>query len=324
MANFDNFIQFDPDTLSKRFDESGNIAFQGFALSITDQESEPKWLIKRISKVGQDFNVEWASKKFDQIWDDRASLFATAPFVNQLSTTFDGVNDRLTMPGTGSIGSAVDFERTVPFSQSCWIKTSDVSGGLKAIMGKHTPATTFRGYDVTMSAGQVFVFFRSSFSPSNELIMNTTTTVNDGAWHNIIVTYDGSSAPAGVHIYIDGVDETLVTFANTLSATIRNTQDYAIGARGATATTGVNFFLGNVDEAAILDIELTSLQATEIFNLGDPFNLNAGSFSANLTAYYRMGDGDVFPNIFDNSAVGNGLDGDMINMTADDFVGEVP
>jgi len=68
--------------------------------------------------------------------------------------------------------------------------------------------------------------------------------------------------------------------------------------------------------------ELSLAEVTEIYNGGAPTNLLAHSAAANLVGWLRMGDGDTFPTLTDNSTGGN--DGTMTNMEAGDIVNDAP
>jgi hypothetical protein len=105
------------------------------------------------------------------------------------------------------------------------------------------------------------------------------TNVNNGSWHNIVITH---SATHEVKIYMD----------NTLRAT---------GTVGAGAAAANTFYLGRrafdtemmfnglMDEVSIWNAVLTADQVTEIWNSGVPGNLANHSIATNsLQAWWRF------------------------------------
>jgi hypothetical protein len=93
-----------------------------------------------------------------------------------------------------------------------------------------------------------------------------TTTFATGGTHQGCFTYDGSSAGAGVAIYLDGVAGTSVS-GNTLSGSIASGVPVAIGAlhNGSAATT---FFQGALGYTRIYNSVLTAGQISALYALG--------------------------------------------------------
>jgi hypothetical protein len=60
-------------------------------------------------------------------------------------------------------------------------------------------------------------------------------------------------------------------------------------------TTAARHFAGNIDELALFNSVLSADEITQLYNDGNPFDLNSdvGNYtsSANLKAWWRMGDG---------------------------------
>ena len=153
---------------------------------------------------------------------------------------FDGVNEYI------NCGDIANFERTESFSVDFWIKTS--STNTSQIVGRRSsiaPAT--QGWDVLIVAG-VTAITLSNNATSNALSVRSTTTINSNTWRHIAITYNGTSLASGVSIYIDGVKETSYNIiVNTLTASITNSANCAIGSRNALDW----FYAGSVDELAI-------------------------------------------------------------------------
>ena len=117
-------------------------------------------------------------------------------------------------------------------------------------------------------------------------------------------------------IYIDGTSDTLTT-SGSLSATIASsaTTPFLLGALSTAPSLPMNAAL---DEVAVFNTELSASAVTTIYNSGVPNDLTGTS---GLVSWYRMGDGDTFPTITDNTGSNNGT---MTNMSSGNFISNVP
>ena len=75
-----------------------------------------------------------------------------------------------------------------------------------------------------------------------------------------------------------------------------------------------------VDELAIWDSDQSS-SVSQIYNSGSPFDLS--TLTIEPVHWWRMGDGDTYPNIQDNGTEAN-FTFVMNNMTSADIVNDVP
>lgn len=228
---------------------------------------------------------------------------------------FDGVNEFVTA------GNVLSFEYTDDFSVSCWIKHTATSGFLVC---KQTIGTEYRGYALEVGAtGAVGVWLRSDEATSNAIhVASTTTGLNDGNWHHIVFTWKGNAIPVAsdLKIYVDGNLETPSVLLDNLTATIVSTASLNFGARNDGSD---GYWAGTLDEVAVYDKELSSVEVTEIFNEGAANDLSSLGSVSNLVGWWRMGDDDVFPILYDwvgtAPRIANEIDstdGDPANMTS--------
>ena len=166
---------------------------------------------------------------------------------------YDFVNDYITM------GNVLAFERTDHFSGSAWIYThnrEDYTGILEKYYNK--------GWHLDLYQGKLtFTLYSSG---SNRLGMRTTNVViTNNIWYHVSFTYDGSSTPAGVKIYVNGSSKALTTDYNTLSATIVGTEPLYIGASGTAATIRW-YFDGIMDEVRVHSTDRNSSWISTEFN----------------------------------------------------------
>ncbi len=153
-----------------------------------------------------------------------------------------------------------DFERTNAYTLSSWVKTSSANG---SIISKMNTTNNNRGFDVYCNNTGVIVANIVHDLDSNAITVKGSTAIDDGEWHFIVVTYDGSSNATGVKIYIDDSLDNLTTLKNNLNDTIKNGANFSIGARA-----GDNYFSGYIDDVRIYNFALSQSDITWLNNSG--------------------------------------------------------
>lgn len=271
--------------------------------------SDPHWHVKRVQGVGSLITVESAPRQqFDNIWDDRTTLFPAAAYTNTYSVLFDGVNDYVTC------GNNYTFEISQAFSVSMWVKPNNIAA-TRGIIGKCSNDANVYGWNIQhlIVTGALQLQMRSTGTLS---VHSFTTSLTAGAWQHIVMTYAGGSNLNGARMYRNAVVGDTPP-STPFSGTWANTANFTIGARN----TSLNFS-GNIDEVMVWNKALSQAEVTELYNGGTPFDPIDHSAFGNLLSYWRMGDGDTYPTIFDNDT--GGADGTMTNMTAGSIVADVP
>lgn len=194
---------------------------------------------------------------------------------------FDGVNERV------DCGTIAGFERTDAFSLECWFNHNDVAGG-RDLMGKWDGTS---GYLIYLTAAKrVGVYIKG---PTGIIDVASTTTGLHSAWHHLVITYDGSSEAAGLHMYIDSSDETLVVTTDTLASSILNSSQFQLADCGSVWDP----MSGILDEVLIWTKELSPAEVSYRYNGGsgreiDPYWSDGpgvyrtlGSYDARTTAW---------------------------------------
>lgn len=129
------------------------------------------------------------------------------------------------------------------------------NGDWTALVSKGNGAWRFM---CTTRADTVYVAF-DGLSPNFDLF--GTKDVNDGKWHHVAATYDGST----ISIYVDGV---LDTSTNATGTIVGNDQPIDIGS-DSQPPPGHNYtFTGELDEVSIYNRALTSCEIQEIYSAG--------------------------------------------------------
>lgn len=188
-----------------------------------------------------------------------ASLTADRNNNNSCAYFFNGTNDYISCNlASLPVGSA-------PRTISAWIQT--ISGPIAtnidptvitvAAYGISSAGAVIFGQLVRASIGKGYF---ESGSSQNEIY--STTTVNNGNWHNLVITYGGPGSR--VRMYIDGVKEDS-TSTLTLAT---GTSFFGIG-KSPWANT---FFQGKIDDLGLWNRALTQDEITTLYHECIPIN----------------------------------------------------
>ena len=157
---------------------------------------------------------------------------------------------------------------------------------------------------------------------------NNSLTANQ--WHHILITYDGGatgSSSGSLSNYYSRF-KVFINGTNVISggAWSHNNFGYSGGIDPDNLRVGRfasgNYLKGNakVDELAIWDSD-QSANVSDIYNGGTPFDLS--TLTTGPKHWWRMGDGDTYPNLQDSGTAANCVFV-MYNMTSADIVSDVP
>lgn len=127
------------------------------------------------------------------------------------------------------------FERTDSFSLSGWFKLA--SNSTETLVAKF-PAVSNAGWALLQQPGASSPWFALGLFGQNNAATFTlahTPSVSLGTWHYMVATYSGTSTTAGMHIYVDGVNQTLTTLGNNLATSIVNNLTPTINSRATQA-----------------------------------------------------------------------------------------
>lgn len=176
---------------------------------------------------------------------------------------FDGSSDYVEFANESNF----DFAVTDSFTLAAWIKTTDT---IATIIGKFDyTGTPRRGYNLLIEATGVITFdlFSSVSAPDNKLKKTDDRKVNDGNWHHVALTYDGSATGAGVKIYVDGSTSggATVNFS-TLTTAHEVRQDEPL--RAGMSNWGSHSYAGLIDEVAIWSSELSPADIVSLYERG--------------------------------------------------------
>ena len=196
---------------------------------------------------------------------------------NSYSLSLDGTDDHAEVTGSSEI------QISYPLTISAWIyPTSNASTNDWRTIISWGSASGGQGRFLQLSGTSnnlTFGTYQSSVTSSTSLSLNT--------WYHVAATVTSGETK----LYIDGSLDT--TGSNSLNSfTYGKTH---VGELYYSQTAAARHFAGNIDELALFNSVLSADEITQLYNNGDPFDLNSDSgnytSSANLKAWWRMGDG---------------------------------
>jgi len=233
------------------------------------------------------------------------------------SYDFDGVDDYVLANGAAS---AIDFGNDA-HSVSVWFKLARATPAvsLSALWSfTNSGAASTRYWLAISSSGAINLYGWGNGSGSypigtggNPEIIGTG--LDDNAWHNIVVTYDGSSA---IKVYVDGGSPSTVA----VSAGALTADTLAFGARRLSgSTTYAADCL--IHQASVYTVALADSDVAALYNNNRP--VDEATLTRKPTNFYKFGNGDVrFPTLID---YGTGeQDGTAYNMTLSSIVDGYP
>jgi hypothetical protein len=157
-----------------------------------------------------------------------------------------------------NFGTAINFERTQTCSYEFWI---NAASGSSDILSKWDAGIT-RGMVISLNAA-VF-YFALATDGTHYMLVQTSKTVGNSAWHHVVITYNGGSVAAGVLLYVDGaVDASPSVLSNSLNGTILNSVNFYMAKNG-----NLGYFTGKLDEVTVYDRVLTAAEVTGRYNSG--------------------------------------------------------
>jgi hypothetical protein len=216
-------------------------------------------------------------------------------------------------------GTVLDTDGDSPFSMSVWFKANLIATDMALLSKISTP---LNGYLFRLDApsGGIEMFLSSDWLGGDYFrIRSTVINWDDNAWHNTVVTYDGSRTLAGLKMYADGA--ALATFQSGGTTVLAGSTSNpgAIFRHGQSGVTAWNF-TGNMDETSWWQKELSLTEIQEIYNVGEPSDLLSHTAETDLVSWWRV-DGDAGPTLTDKKGSNHGT---MVNMDAGNISSDVP
>lgn len=171
-----------------------------------------------------------------------ASLSTTTPKFGSACLLLDGTDDRLTLPYHATMHNA-----TADFSFDAWVLTSAAAATTIVAVGN---LGTLNGQiawtAIMLSTGRVRFAGYETGSGGASFLIDSTATINNGAWRHVAVSRQGST----FRLFIDGALEGSSTFAGSLYSGLSSAA--APGVVIGAAPSLSQHWAGRIDEARIV------------------------------------------------------------------------
>jgi len=179
-------------------------------------------------------------------------------------------------------GNAGDFDDDASFSYGAWVKPGKSNSG--AILAKVDVADLYKGYDLSVSEGIVSARLIRRRPGYSIKVSTKKKVLQPDKWHHVFVTYNGSKLARGVAIYVDGKQQSLDVFSDSLKFKdgISNSKPLLLGRRDTEAI----FEGGRIDDARVYDRQLSDIDIQAIY-LSSQFPSILASSSESLTDSQR-------------------------------------
>lgn len=268
--------------------------------------------VKAVNYNGEDSETVVLTVNNEPFSDTKSINFSNGDYLGANAALLDSVLGR-----TGSGAGAGDA-----WSISFWVKMTSTASGRVLLYFGSSDTTNGGIIEVRLTSSQKI---RLQYGSDNNNVRLTTPTLTTGTWQHVLITYDGGTTGASsgdinnyysrFSIFVDGVSQT----------TSNSHSNY--GWSGAIS--GQNFRIGKLLSGNTLNgerlDEIAVWSSDESTNVADIYNSGSALDLTTLTTppshWWRMGDGDTYPNIQD--AVGS-VTFVMYNMTAADIVTDAP
>jgi hypothetical protein len=239
------------------------------------------------SDVGKSY-FETDSNKI-LVWDGSAwnewnkDLIVDPNFNNLKSVQLDGSNDHVLLPSNSSYGFG-----TGDFSIICWFNADTVSTFSALYDFRTSTSSTHPSFFIGLNNNLKYYF-----NTGNSQI-NYNTTPSTSTWFmSSVVRSSGTTT-----VY---QNQNQVANGSNTHSYGTPTNGIRIGVNAANSTA----FDGYVDEFAVWDKALTATQISDIYNGGNPTNLDDLGLSNQPLTWLRMGDNDSGTTVTDHGSLSN-------------------
>jgi hypothetical protein len=324
----------DGDAINYELVATGGVGFEwsGLPEGMAIKNGSPRKLIGTPSGGIGTYNITMtATNLYGSATATLVVTVAAAPFGNTRSINFE--NQQYMGGNAGIVDSVLGRNGNGSGSSEAWtihmwFKGSTANNGQVLLYFGDNDFNN-GGYIQLMqinSSGNKSLRLRYGSNNNNLRLQTPDGSITPGVWQHILITYDGGTTGAGsttaeqnayfgrFKIYID----------NVLQTTTNNSSNY-----GWTGNIDGDLFRlgrqsGNYMRSARVD-EVALWTGDESGNLSDIYNGGAthdlSALSSPPDHWWRMGDGDTYPNIQDNVGAAHFV---MYNMTAENIVTDVP
>ena len=212
-----------------------------------------------------------------------------------------------------------------------WFKPSTSTDGTQTLIYYGDTSGDLNGYlRLTFRGSPNSLRFQYGNATDYLRFVSANNTFTDNVWSHILITYDGGTT-GNVAADISNYESRFKFFVDGTNVTSGGT--WSDGNNGWTGAINAGYFRigqadsggyirdsAKVDEVALWDSD-QSANISDIYYSGNPRDLS--DLTQAPKHWWRMGDGDTFPNLTDSGSEANATFV-MTNMTSADIVSDVP
>jgi large repetitive protein len=197
-------------------------------------------------------------------------------------------------------GAVLAYDRNQPWTVMAQIHVAQNPAQVAVIASNLVggSGSAYPGYEVFIDpTGHLEVRLISNFSTGNYIDVESSFVVTDGNWHDIAVSYDGSSSASGVKIYVDGHQDTATTvLANSLTGSIVSPTDGPLIIGNQTGYESSYELHGALEQFSISDVVRSAAYIAQYSSIGSVapvdantaldynFNHNTGTIAQDLSS----------------------------------------
>ena len=189
---------------------------------------------------------------------------STAGFTGTVAT-FNGTSSYARTTSS----TLLNFDGSTPFSACAWDNPTSVTTGDRFLMGNFDTSNAVQpGWvvEVGYGSGTISAYLSNNVT-TNTIFLNAAVGITASANNHICLTYDGSKAAAGTHLYYNGALVAAPTVGkNTLTGAITSTGKFTIGADGS--ATPINFLGGAIARVKVWNRAVLGSEISTIYGLG--------------------------------------------------------
>lgn len=193
-------------------------------------------------------------------------IMGKSAFSNRYYAAFGGTNEY-------AIKSGYSLNGYTAFTVSLWMRTT-ASVGTSYIFSSPDASAGSNGCDIYQAGSTL----RATVRTTANTTLDTGLAYNDGAWHNVLLWYDG----ANCRIYVDDTQRATAVKTGTVDNSANEINLARFGSFGG-------YIVVDLDEVAIWNSALDATARTAVYNSGTPGNLINASIPT-PAAWWRWDD----------------------------------
>jgi hypothetical protein len=192
-----------------------------------------------------------------------AVTWARSPGFNGTVATYNGTTSTATATSNNT------YDGTTAFSVCAWINPPTLPTVDATIVGDVGGSAPFPGWRMDLfgnvsNKGAIQVWMINTVSTNYIYVGTPFSVVVPNAANLACFTYDGSKTATGVHINVNGANQTLTITSNTLTGSILSSLPVTIGSNAGTA----QFFPGAIGRVRIFSRVLSAAEMQALYTTG--------------------------------------------------------